>query len=180
VTATTDAGRYFFAVWPDDDVRAQLSQWSDAIRTGPPARRVPDSNLHITLVFLGNLESAPLEAVRTAAAQTPWHGATLTLDRVGHWNRSRVIWVGSGSGSEALTALAEVLRGRLRRLGFLVEERPFVPHVTLYRNAGRRPRWRRKTIYWQIDDFCLVRSTLSSAGARYEVVDRWSARDDVE
>lgn len=121
-----------------------------------------------------------MEVVRSVAADTPWPGAVLSLDRIGYWNRSRIIWAGSRDGSAALSALAEGLRDRLRRFGFRIEERPFVPHVTLYRNAGRRPRWQKQVIEWRIDDLCLVRSSLSSSGSHYEVLERWCAHDDVE
>lgn len=173
-------GRYFLAAWPDEAVRARLDAWANAIAAGPRARRIPAARLHITLVFLGPLESAQLEAVRSVAADTPWPGAVLSLDRIGYWNRSRIIWAGSRNGSAALSAVAEALRDRLRRLGFRVEERPFVPHVTLYRNAGRRPRWHKQVIEWRIDDLCLVRSSLSASGSHYEVLERWCAHDDVK
>lgn len=180
LAGTDGAGRSFFAVCPDESVRARLAEWSDAIHTGAPARRVPDSKLHITLVFLGALQPAQVAAVRSLAADTPWTGASLTLDRIGYWKRSRIVWAGSREGCAALSALAEALRGRLRRLGFRIEERPFVPHITLYRKAVRKPRWRQETIDWRIDEFCLVQSTLFSSGSRYEILDRWSAHGDVE
>lgn len=177
---TDEAGRYFLAVWPDDTVRARLAEWANAIRAGSSARQIPAAKLHITLVFLGTLGPSALDAVRSVAADVPWAGATLTLDRVGFWKRPRIVWAGSRDGCPALTALAEELRGRLRRLGFRIEERPFVPHVTLYRKAGRRPRWRQQAIEWRIDEFCLVESVLSSSGSRYEILERWWAKGDVE
>ncbi|MDZ7841438.1 MAG: RNA 2',3'-cyclic phosphodiesterase [Gammaproteobacteria bacterium] len=170
---TGDNGRYFLAAWPDDAVRDRLARWADAIPARSPARRVPADNLHITLVFLGPLDPPRLNAVRAVAVAAPWSGASLKLDRIGYWKRARIVWAGSSEGSEALSALAETLRSRLRRLGFRIETRPFVPHVTLYRKAGRRPRWRPEVIDWRIQRFCLVRSTLSSSGSRYEIVERW-------
>lgn len=177
-TETGDSERYFLAVWPDESVRARLAEWSAAIQPGSSARQIPESKLHITLVFLGTLAPAQLEAVRSVAAATPWSGASLTLDRIGYWKRARIVWAGSTDGCAALSALAEELRARLRRLGFRVEERPFVPHVSLYRKAGRRPRWRREVIDWRIDEFCLVQSRPSPSGSRYEVLERWGARGD--
>lgn len=168
-----DIGRYFLAAWPDEAVRGRLARWADGIPAGSAARRVPADNLHITLVFLGTLDPPRLDAVRAVAADAPWSGASLTLDRIGYWKRARIIWAGASEGSEALSALTGTLRGRLRRLGFRVETRPFVPHVTLYRKAARRPRWRPEVIDWRIEAFCLVRSTLSSSGPCYEIVERW-------
>lgn len=177
---TGGAARYFFAVWPDAAVRDRLGEWAESIHAGPSSRRVPAVNLHMTVVFLGTLEPAQVEAVRGMASGAPWSGASLELNRIGYWKRSRIIWAGSREGSASLSALAEDLRGRLRRRGFRVEDRPFVPHVTLYRNAHRRPRWRQRVVTWPVNEFCLVASRLSSGGARYDVVDRWSANSDVK
>lgn len=177
---TDESGRYFLAVWPDDAVRARLVEWSEAIQAGSSARPIPASRLHATLVFLGTLGPAELQAVRSAASAISWTGASLALDRIGYWQRSRIVWAGSRDGSAALSALADQLRDRLRRLGFRVEERPFVPHVTLYRNARRRPRWRRRVIEWRIEEFCLVQSRRSPDGSQYEVLERWCAHGDVK
>lgn len=173
-------GRYFFAVWPDAAVQAQLLDWSRAVRVDASARRVPGANLHVTLAFLANLDDAQVAAVRKAGADTRWSGAVLALDRIGYWKRSRIVWAGSRAGSAGLAALVDDLRGRLRCAGFCVEERPFVPHVTLYRRAQRKPRWEHRVVQWRMDDFCLVESRLSSAGAQYAVLDRWSANDDMK
>jgi len=178
--ANGNAERYFLAVWPDETLRTRLGSWSESIQADTGARRIPASKLHITLVFLGPMAAPELDAVRALAAEAPWRGAVLTLDRIGYWRRSRIIWAGSSDGSTDLAALAEGLRDGLRRLGFRIEERPFVPHVTLYRKARRKPRWQRRIIDWRIDEFCLVRSRLSSEGSQYEVLDRWCARGDVE
>lgn len=175
-----DTGRYFLAAWPDETVRAGLAAWAETLRVGSSARRIPASRLHMTLVFLGALDAPRLEAVRAVAADTAWPGAVLKLDRIGYWKRSRIVWAGSRDGAIALTTFAETLRDRLRRLGFRIEERPFLPHVTLYRNAGRRPRWQQRVIEWRIDALCLVQSVRSSEGARYEILERWCASGAVE
>lgn len=175
-----DKGRYFFAVWPDDSLRAALVEWRCVMRTDPAARAVPADNLHMTVVFLGSLAPPQVDAVRRVAGHIPWSGASLQLDRVGYWPRSRVIWVGSRRGSERLAECSEQLRDRLRGLGFRIDSRHFVPHLTVYRKARRRPKWPERVLAWSIDELCLVRSHLSKAGAHYEIVDRWSARSDVE
>lgn len=175
-----DKGRYFFAIWPDDALRDELVAWRSAMRTDDSARAVPAANLHMTLVFLGRLSTPQVASVREVAASTPWSGASLTLDRIGYWPRSRVIWAGSRQGSECLAAFSENLRDRLRRLGFRIDTRHFVPHLTLYRKARRRPKWPRQALTWQIDELYLVQSHLSAEGAHYETVDRWSARGDVK
>lgn len=180
MSRSEEGGRYFLAAWPDTTVRARLAEWSEDVRADPSARRIPGANLHMTIVFLGMLDAPRLDAVRTVAGAVNWPGASLVIDRIGYWKRSRIIWAGSRDGSAALTVLADDLRDRLRRLGFRVDERAFVPHVTLYRKARRRPRWQSRAVDWRIDELCLVASNPTSAGARYEVLDRWSAHGDMK
>jgi len=175
-----DKGRYFFAVWPDAVLRESLVEWRRAMRVDRAAREVPAANLHMTVAFLGWLSAAQLEAARQAAAAAPWCAVSLAIDRIGYWQRSRIIWAGSRRGSEPLTAASEHLRERLRRLGLRIDTRHFVPHVTLYRKARRRPRWPGQTLTWRIDELCLVQSRLSAGSACYDIVDRWSAAGDVK
>ena len=177
---TESGGRYFFAVWPEGQVRGAMFEWARSVQADAPARQVAAANLHITLAFLGELAPPQVSAARRVGAETRWNEATLAFDRIGYWRRSRIVWAGSREGSASLSALAEDLRGRLRRLGFRIEERPFVPHVTLYRKAHRMPRWPRVRLEWRIEEFCLVESRLATDGTRYSVVDRWSANDDMK
>lgn len=175
-----DEGRYFFAVWPQPPIRDELAAWSGEIGADKVAKRVPADNLHITLAFLGTLVVSQVEAARRVAAATTWKPTVLELDRIGYWKRSRIIWAGPRQGCEPLSGLAEGLRDGLRRVGFRIDARPFVPHVTLFRKARRRPKWASRMVSWPIEEFCLVCSRLSAEGARYEILDRWSATGDVE
>jgi len=179
-SAPEPAARYFFAVWPDDQVRRALAQWSAAMGPDPRARRVAPDKLHITLAFVGELEAPGLDAVRRAADGVELAALNLSLDRIGFWKRSGIIWCGSSSGAAGLERLAADLRGRLARLGYRVDDRPFVPHVTLYRRARRRPKWPARRIDWHIDGFSLAASRLFADGPRYESVHHWCVPGDME
>jgi 2'-5' RNA ligase len=59
-------------------------------------------------------------------------------------------------------------------LGRVDRKRAFVPHVTLLRKCtGRAATASIEPIRWTVDDYVLVRSTLDSAGSRYEVIGRF-------
>ena len=87
-------GRYFFALWPDDDVRTELETINNRLPPGC-GRKVRVENLHITLVFLGNVGDPQLERIRLAAEDIKGPVFPLTLDRCGWWKRPQVIWLGS-------------------------------------------------------------------------------------
>ena len=58
--------RLFFALWPDDEVRAKLLDKARLlpINTG---HHVPPENFHITLVFLGNVEDQAIPELTDGA-----------------------------------------------------------------------------------------------------------------
>jgi 2'-5' RNA ligase len=51
------SARLFFALWPDDAVRARLTGVVDSLRRTVSGKWVKPDNLHITLAFLGDIES---------------------------------------------------------------------------------------------------------------------------
>lgn len=98
----------------------------------------------------------------------------LTLDRVGWWPRQRLVWAGTQSCPRELGTLAAALAGALRSGGFSVEPRPFLPHVTLLRDARRAPQ---QTLFepvaWRAAGFVLVQSETFGRGVRYRAVAAW-------
>jgi len=56
----------FFALWPDDAVRAQLAHWSRELHAVCGGRPTRVENLHLTLAFLGGVEDARAAEVERA------------------------------------------------------------------------------------------------------------------
>lgn len=130
--------------------------------------------IHLTLAFLGDTPARDLDGLQALAAQAGGHRFTLALDRVGGWKRNRILWSGPSHVPQALIALVQRLEGRLRAAGFVLEERAFAPHVTLVRNASVAPAEAQVgPLQWAVDDFVLVASERSAAGARYRTIGRW-------
>ena len=105
-------------------------------------------NLHLTLKFLGDVDTARLDALaaRLAAIVTQQPPFTMTVAGVGgfpSFKRPRVLWVGVSAG--ALEPLAAAVDAACAAEGFPLETRPFHPHVTLGRVRSDRgdPRGRR-------------------------------------
>jgi RNA 2',3'-cyclic 3'-phosphodiesterase len=128
--------RCFVASWPDTDVRTRLDEIAHDVRqrlgTG---RRVPAANLHMTLAFIGELESTRAIEVAADLAASDFAAFDWQVDHVGHFARARVVWAG-GPLTDALVAVAAGVRARLDRLGIAYDPKPFVPHVTLLRDAN--------------------------------------------
>jgi RNA 2',3'-cyclic 3'-phosphodiesterase len=94
--------------------------------------------LHITLKFLGEVESKKLEKVSESVAQAtrgiePFE---LTVNGVGGFPSlkwPRVFWVGIEEPTGTLLKLQAQIESEFTTLGFAKEERPFSPHLTIGR-----------------------------------------------
>ncbi|RME35177.1 MAG: RNA 2',3'-cyclic phosphodiesterase [Gammaproteobacteria bacterium] len=168
------ASRYFFALWPGGELREALEQWLRRAGKGVRARRVPPSNYHITLVYLGPLEAGQLACLREAAGRLRGQPFVLTLDHGGWWRRPQVGWVGVARVPDALTRLQEELDSAARGCGLETDERPYVPHLTVLRKL-RQPFPLRldPVLEWPVRDFVLVESADGGNGAEYRVLERW-------
>jgi len=113
-------------------------------RSALPVRWVAPEALHLTLKFLGEVES-PRESAVLAAMHDLAPGSrpfTLSLGGFGAFpsvERPRVVWLGC-EGVPALELLQHAVEQRMHALGFPLEGRPFRPHLTLgrVRSGGQR------------------------------------------
>lgn len=166
--------RLFFALWPDDTVRSALSHVAHRAHAECGGRETPADKIHLTLFFLGAVDRTRIPALEVEAASVEGRPFELTLGAVGYWRHNRIAWAGGAEPPAALAELVGQLRVRLSGLGFEAEDRPYVPHVTLVRDAKRPPTTRAfEPIAWRIGEFALVESVPSGGGVRYDVLRRW-------
>jgi 2'-5' RNA ligase len=138
--------RTFIAIDPGKAIRDRLVALQESLaRAGPEVKWVERENLHVTLLFLGEvaMEDVPrvCEAVAGGAGQ---HAAfPLTVESAGCFpnpRRPRVLWAGVGHGMLDVCALHDALEGPLLELGcYRREERAYTPHITLGRVKSDRP-----------------------------------------
>ena len=168
--------RLFFALWPDAEIRRQLAEVAELLPEAS-CRRVPVENLHLTLVFLGNVPDTALPALKDGAnrlrLQTP--GFALRLERNGWWKRSGIAWLTPEQAPPPLLSLVDELRRLSKQAGLSIEERDYRPHLTLARKLKRKPGpLRFEPLHWQVRDFCLVESVTHPQGASYQPMQSWA------
>jgi 2'-5' RNA ligase len=129
--------RCFIAAWPSDDTRSALHRLIVGLKDRVPhGRAMQARNLHLTLAFIGELEPERAQALGRGCDELADDVFEWTIDTVGSFPRARVAWAG-GPVDRRLADCVAHARGRLDELGITYDPRPFVPHVTLYRDARR-------------------------------------------
>ena len=83
--------------------------------------------------------------------------------------------MGTSQTPATLAQFVTQLATALSSCGYQPENRPFHAHITLMRKVNRIKNLPSITpIAWSVENFCLVRSTLTASGAHYEIVARWA------
>ncbi len=124
--------RLFVAI----DLPEQVKEAMATIFCGLPGARwaVPEQ-LHLTVRFIGEVDSSRFRDIREALGAVRSHHLSLHLEGLGFFpprGRPRVLWIGVGK-NEQLPRLYRRLEATLIRAGLEPERRKFAPHITLAR-----------------------------------------------
>ena len=131
--------RTFIAVELPEDIRRGLVKLQKQIEMpGLSMRWVRTEAMHLTLKFLGDIKRDDIHEVGKfmREAVKGIEPFMLTVEGLGSFpaeGRPRILWVGVTGTVEPLSIIAEKLENGAREIGAKVEERRFVPHLTLGR-----------------------------------------------
>ena len=171
-----DSIRAFFALWPDASASDALALLACETARRTRGRAPPAGNLHLTLVFLGDvavMRVAALSAIGLAVASRvpPF---PLTLDRTGTFRGSAIAWAGASATPRELVELVQQLRDALMTEGFALERRAFQPHVTLARRCRAPGNIQLAApIAWNVVGIALNASEPGSGGSGYRELGSW-------
>ena len=161
-----------------DELRAasaRLRSGSDGLRWTAP------ESWHITLQFLGNTSAEQCACVVTNLRALHSPSVPINLEALDCFDRAGILFAGIRLTPELLL-LQERVTAATQPCGFVPEVRPFQPHITLARAKGQKSGLRelKAKIRRQPDftrfvapEFLLYESFLSTAGARYEIRERF-------
>lgn len=167
--------RLFFALWPDANESMQLERVVGLLKMQWTARWISSSNWHVTLAFLGPVESdrwAGVDAVASAVRAEPF---SVCFDRLALWDKGRVLCLTATEPPPGLIALQQGLSTGLLTLGVTMDSRPYQPHLTLGRNAAcaTQDRVLPEPISIVAKAFVLAQSRPSAQGSVYSLAKIW-------
>jgi RNA 2',3'-cyclic 3'-phosphodiesterase len=185
--------RTFIAVDVGPEVRGRCVALQEKLaRDAGGVKWVEPENLHVTLLFLGEVVDREVPALCRAVAQVAGRheGFGVAVEGVGCFpnpRRPRVVWAGVGTGAAELVALHDALEPPLLELGcYRREERQYTPHLTLGRlkrdpdpepfaaAIARQARWRGGEA--AVTELLVLSSELTPKGPEYTVLGRGKLR----
>jgi 2'-5' RNA ligase len=173
--------RFFFALNPAPEQRAQLVSQAASLVAQLQAQPVPAENLHVTLCFVGAVEEERAGALRAVAAQVRGACASLNFSAFEYWDSPKILCATAQESDVAPVAgFARRLGEALIAAGFAPDIKPFRAHFTLGRKvraelaAGTAwPLTWAESLVLRVDRFALMDSRRDDAGSVYSVVDSW-------
>ncbi len=165
---------------------AEVLDWVSRLRAECGIRRgvrwTPAEQVHLTLKFLGEVETSRVDGIRDSLARVSNTYLPFVLELAGAGafrgrDGTGVLWIGVAAHEELFRLAADLDRA-LARHGFASERRPYRPHLTVARwrsgaqdEADRVLSWAETIgaarLGWSVRGFTLFRSELGPAGARY-------------
>lgn len=172
--------RLFVAIRPPEPVRATLLDLMEGVEG---ARWQHEDQLHLTLLFIGEVERPLAEDIAAALGTVRHPRFALSLNGLGTFERRRqpvTLWAGVTPHDE-LKPLQKKVAEACARAGADPDRRAYAPHITLAR-LGRSTGSIRPLIEsaggltseaFAVDEFRLYESDLTPQGAIHTVVERY-------
>lgn len=156
--------RLFFALWPPDSVIAAIQRLQKQLGSGRPT---PATKLHVTLAFHGRCDQTAYRTLLARAEQVRLPAPALIFDRLGGFAGSGITWLGMSRPPVPLVQLATALAPSD------LEDRPYVPHITLLRKSQPPTVTPVTPIVWRARQFSLVESGAQGAAGGYRSLASW-------
>lgn len=130
----------FIAVPVPDSIKQQLNMGCLQIQNHLSFKKwVFPSDYHITLKFLGGVENDKAMKLKPligkiTSKQSTFSLALEGLNTFGKMGSPRILWTGVKGDLAPLVTLQKNIDESMESLGFISENRPYVPHLTLAKN----------------------------------------------
>jgi RNA 2',3'-cyclic 3'-phosphodiesterase len=181
--------RTFIGIDVGEEIRERLvSLQQNLTLIEPDVKWVEPENLHLTLLFLGEVDQRETIDICRAAQKAiqAMPVFVMSVEAAGCFpniRRPRTLWVGVGKGSPEVCAVHDAIEKPLLDMGnYRRETRGYTPHITLGRVKSDRPsdalaKELQKRQTWSagevtVEEVCVMSSVLGTNGPTYTVIGR--------
>ena len=182
--------RVFIALDISEPARLALSGTMDRLKTAIPrdARWVDPQSIHLTLKFLGNIDSDRTDGILESLCRIGEESSSFSLSLSGlgvfpNQREPRVLWAGVEGEMEPFASLQEKVEAAMADQGFTRERRGYNPHLTIGRVRDRIAASERQKIGatllshsleptepWVADTMHLFRTTFTPQGSIHDII----------
>lgn len=178
--------RSFIAVEIPEQVRSDITRMVNKFaRQDFSVKWVKHENLHITLLFLGDIDNEFLRnSIKTLAdIALKEKSFEMSLKKLGAFPNThspRVIWIGAETGKTELVSLQEKIETAFTGIGYKPEPKKFHSHLTIGRVRERISiadkifATEYESLVFKIESLVLYKSTLTPLGPIYEKIKEFS------
>lgn len=174
MNASLSTARVFFALWPSADLQQALHNVAQTYALPCVARVVSAERLHLTLLYIGEVERARLAALLQAAGRVPASPFWLVIDRLACWQHNKIGYATAQQPPWPLADLVAALEHTVVLAGFSLAAAEFLAHITLLRKVQYviEPQ-NMQPLRWWVDSFVLVESAGTGADLHYKILAQW-------
>jgi len=170
--------RLFFALWPPVSVQEYLYTQFNKKLSSWQGRQIAVSNLHLTLLFLGNVGRLQQDCLESLASQIRLPAFNLNLQLLTYHRKQQMLWLEPDRIPDALLQLVDQLHEVAQKCEIRRDIFPFKAHMTIMKKIRKPPDMTEISPYsWPVHDFVLVASKTLQDGAEYQVIKTWPLLD---
>jgi len=174
---------------PDEIKETVFSIYRKFKRSGLDVKWVKEENIHLTVIFMGNVAEKDIEPMGKAIEKACKKYGTFRIKVKGTGVFSslkdpRVLWIGVKGDVERLSFFRDRLQKELKKFGIKEETRAFIPHITIGRfRKGFSEKEKLKNLLTEfkevespeadLKELILFKSELRPEGARYTKLNSW-------
>ena len=172
--------RLFFALDISANDKQTIAYWRDQTLK-LPFKAITKNNFHITLAFLGNTNAEQQQKLINGAnilarPITANKNNELQLDHIGLFKKPKVMYLGLHTCPNWLHDLANNLSKAALAVDLHQENRPYCPHLSIYRKATPITHHYAVNFSLVIKSFSLYQSISQKTGVTYCPINTWQLR----
>jgi len=178
--------RTFIALEPPKSVFLNLKEKLNTFKSTQGVNWVKERNLHLTLLFLGDVDSTRINELSGILEQATEIATPFNLSLQGlelfPYKEPRLIWATLLEQDDALLQWHKSLLKEIHRAGFEPDVKPLKLHITLGRIKTKLPVSKEREIleskvdkdFFSYNTLTLYRSILKPEGPVYQILDQYN------